>query len=272
MRSLTTVRPKKSLSQNFLVDATVARRIADSLQPLEGECVVEIGPGTGALTKFLVDQPTKLICVEKDARSVEFLVREYAARTGDRFEVREGDFLQLDFEEIRKECGVGLSVIGNIPYAISSEILFKLFDNAAVLRSCVLMMQREVARRLVASPRSKEYGILTLATEMAGTAKVLFDVKPGSFFPVPGVTSSVVRFEFRHEPATDTSVGDLRSLIRSAFAQRRKTLRNALDGYAKSKHGVDIRSVQSAFLDRRAEELTLQDFDHLFREVRQCAS
>ncbi|MFM8568947.1 MAG: 16S rRNA (adenine(1518)-N(6)/adenine(1519)-N(6))-dimethyltransferase RsmA [Candidatus Kapaibacterium sp.] len=272
MPTITSVRPKKSLSQNFLVDTAVARRIADSLQPMDGECVVEIGPGTGALTRYLVDRPTRLICIEKDARSVEFLRREYAARTGEGFEVREGDFLRLDFRELRGECEKGLSVIGNIPYAISSEILFKLFDNASSIRSCVLMMQREVARRLVAPTRTKEYGILTLATEMAGSAKVLFDVKPGSFFPVPGVTSSVVRFTFRNEPATTTSVDELRVLIRSAFAQRRKTLRNALDGYVRSRLGVDIRSVRSTYLDRRAEELTLEDFDHLYREVRQCAS
>lgn len=272
MRSLTSVRPKKSLSQNFLVDATVARRIADSLQPLESECVIEIGPGTGALTKHLVLQPTRLLCVEKDQRSVEFLRREYAHLLGDRLEIREGDFLQMDFADVRNGCPVGLSVIGNIPYAISSEILFLLYDNARYVRSCVLMMQREVARRLVAAPRTKEYGILTLATEMAGRAKVLFDVKPGSFFPVPGVTSSVVRIEFRNQPMTDASVAELRTLIRSAFAQRRKTLRNALDGYARRVHGVDVRTVQSAFLDCRAEELSLQDFEQLFREVQRCAS
>ncbi|MFM2132783.1 MAG: hypothetical protein RL156_64 [Bacteroidota bacterium] len=272
MRQHRDVRPKKSLSQNFLTDGAVAKRIADALQPLPGECVVEIGPGTGALTKHLVDQDTRLVCIEKDARAVEFLNREYAARTGDRFRIQEGDILETNFASMQSECPVGMSVIGNIPYAISSEILFLVFDQAEHLRSCVLMMQREVAKRLVAQPRTKDYGVLTLAAAMAAHVKILFDVKPGSFFPVPGVTSAVVRFEFRNQAPITASVKDIRGIIRSAFAQRRKTLRNALSGYAQTKYGVDIRSVDTPFLDKRAEELTLHDFDQLLRDIQSATT
>ncbi len=262
------LRPKKSLSQNFLVDSSISRKIALSLEPQENETVVEIGPGTGALTRQLLPLCSKLICVELDDRAVEQLQLDFAEELNAKMRLHHMDFLEYSLIDCAAQAGAAISVIGNIPYAISSPILFHVFDNAQVLRCAVMMMQKEVAQRLVASVGSKEYGVLSLAAQTACKAKMLFDVKPGSFFPRPSVTSSVVRMTFAPIIEDHEEVRQLRFLIRAAFGQRRKTLRNALESYALQKHGIALRPFDWTWLDKRAEQLSLDDFRGVLEQLR----
>ncbi len=266
------LRPKKSLSQNFLVDERVSARIASSLGAFEGETVVEIGPGTGALTRQLLPLCSKLVCVELDDRAVIKLREDFHAALETSMELLHQDFLQLSLHDMAQQLGKKIAVIGNIPYAISSPILFHVFDQAVDVRCAVMMMQKEVAQRLVAAVGTKEYGVLTLAAKCAGSAKILFDVKPGSFFPRPSVTSSVVRMDFNPLIPDAVELSELRALVRAAFGQRRKTLRNAVEQHARMRYHCEIRQQSFSWLDKRAEQLSLQDFRAMKADLEGAAS
>ncbi len=270
MKDVGSIRPKKSLSQNFLTDVGIAQRIAQSIEPQEAETLIEIGPGTGALTTHLCTITNDLRCVELDDRAIVNLgnrfQKEIAAGS---MTLIHGDVLDVDFSSFANAGVHKLSIIGNIPYAISSPILFRIFDNASMFRRAVIMMQKEVALRLVAKTGTKEYGVLTLAAQMVCSPKILFDVKPGSFFPRPSVTSSVVRLDMHAELPDAEEMSELRLLIRAAFGQRRKTLRNALEQLAQQHYGVALRSMTFPWLNQRAEELNLTQFKSLRDDLQQ---
>lgn len=267
MKKLPYLAPKKSFSQNFLTDVTIAKRIVESLEVLPDETIIEIGPGTGSLTRFLLESPTTNIHVlELDERAVSSLKSSYPSSKYPALTIHHTDALANSIESYatndnHQRC----SVIGNLPYSITSDLLFHIYDSAGSVRRAVLMVQKEVAKRITAQPRTKDYGVLTLATELVGKAKILFDVQPGSFFPRPSVTSAVFAVDFHQVQRPDHERKALTKLIRSAFGQRRKMLRNSLDSYVNAELGIDISSVQHPFLTRRAEELSLSDVEELYR-------
>lgn len=183
--------------------------------------IIEIGPGTGALTKWLVQQYEDVHAIEVDQRAVEVLERELEGLT-----IHQKDVLKVYWQELISDIGATY-VIGNLPYYITSPILFSLLESRHHFKEAILMMQKEVAQRLVASPSSKEYGILSVQTQLMSTPELLFDVSPNSFSPPPKVMSSVIRLTF-DKPALSCSDKTLKSVVRTAFNQRRKKLSNSL--------------------------------------------
>lgn len=260
--------PQKRFSQNFLTDVSTARSIAEALQIGEGDNVVEIGPGKGALTVHLCGSSAdRIVGVEIDDRAVQFLSQQSWVRSG-RVQIVHGDALALRVEDLfptadrQHRC-----VIGNIPYAITSPLLFWLFSQAQEVSRGVVMMQREVARRCVAGVGSKDYGILSVATWLHARARLMFHVKPGSFFPRPDVTSSVVRFDLLAETPMSLPAEPFMEFVRAAFSQRRKVMTNALADWAR-RHNIDLKStcaIGAVDLARtRAEECPPQQLGEIF--------
>ena len=226
--------PRRSLGQHFLRDPNVARKIVAALQAPEGAHVVEIGPGEGALTGFLQDRFTTFTAVEIDRRAAAFL-RD--ARPG--IDVRQMDVLDVDWRALAREKAAPVCVVGNLPYNITSPILFNLLDARDVVQEIVVTMQREVAERLVAVPRTKAYGILSVLCQALAHPEILFRVSPHVFYPRPAVTSAVVRLTFsgKEKAPEGVDMAFFRSVVRTAFNRRRKTLRNGLERWTKGATG-----------------------------------
>jgi 16S rRNA (adenine1518-N6/adenine1519-N6)-dimethyltransferase len=223
--------PRKSLGQHFLRDPNIVRKLIGCIAPEPGESVLEIGPGDGALTRALVDAGANLVAVEIDRRAVERL----RAECGDRVKVVEGNILAQPLSVLARDLGIRTAwrVVGNIPYNITSPILFSILDDRNAVRDATLMMQREVARRLVALPGTRDYGILSVFCRIFADTELLFDVSRNAFRPVPAVTSSVVRihpFPGSRVPLSDEAT--FRSVVRFVFGQRRKMLRHSLGALA----------------------------------------
>lgn len=253
------LRPKQSLGQNFLRDPNMVRKIVGALEAPAGGRVVEIGPGMGALTGALLARFPDLTVIEVDERAVAYLRAAYPG-----LDVRHRDVLAVDWAALADEAGGPLYVIGNLPYYITSQILFGLVDARPQVAEAVVMMQLEVAERLVAEPRTKAYGILSVQLQLFSHPELLFRVSPNVFYPRPDVTSAVVRLRF--DAAVDTAGVDpglLRTVIRTAFNQRRKTLRNSLSPWTRER-GLDL---PEDWARRRAEELTPPDFVTLVRHL-----
>ncbi len=251
------IRPKKRLGQHFLQDPNTIRRIADAVEAPPDAPVVEIGPGTGALTAVLAERYEHLTAIEVDERAVVHL-RE----TMPGLDVRQRDVLEVDWAALAEEKGEALWVVGNLPYYITSPILFSLLDARAHLRRAVVMMQKEVAERLVAVPRTKAYGILSVQTQLLARPSLLFEVSRHVFFPKPDVTSAVVALDLP-EGELGVPVGELRRVVRAAFGQRRKTLRNSLKAVAQETG----RPVPDAVAGLRAEALEPPEFVALTRAL-----
>ena len=251
------VTPKKSLGQHFLRDPNTVRKIVAALEAPPGAPVVEIGPGTGAMTAVLAEQYDRLTAIEVDERAVAHLQEHLPG-----VDVRHEDILDVDWARLAAEQQEPLYVIGNLPYYITSPILFSLLDAGPCLRRAVIMMQKEVAERLVAPAGSKTYGILSVQTQIWSRPRLLFDVSRNVFFPRPDVESAVVALDFDVEPPP-VDREQLRRVVRAAFNQRRKTLRNSLKGVA-SERG---RPVPEAVAGLRAEALQPDEFIDLTRAL-----
>ena len=229
------VRSKRSLSQNFLVDHNIRRKLIDALAPEPDDTVLEIGPGHGELSELLVGRVGRLVLVEKDDR----LAPELAERWGDRADVVvvHGDALETDLSALvgGRAAGSGLRLISNLPYAITSPLLFALLDVRPLADRIVVLVQEEVARRMTASPGGKEYGALSVGVQTRAGAGFAFKVGRNAFRPVPGVDSAAVVLE----PTTAAGLVDaagLRRLVRAAFSRRRKQMRTILRSPA---YGLD---------------------------------
>jgi 16S rRNA (adenine1518-N6/adenine1519-N6)-dimethyltransferase len=247
-------RPKKSLGQNFLNDSTIARRIVRSLSLRRTDRVLEVGPGTGALTGILLGEVDRLSAIEIDDELTLGLKKKF----GSALTLYHDDILHLEVESIAKAMGGKIRIVGNIPYNITTPILFWIIDASVHVSDCTLMMQREVALRLVAKPRTKEYGILSIFAQYYATPSLLFTVAPGAFTPVPEVTSAVVSLNFENQripAANDDTV--FRSIVRGTFGKRRKTLRNGLRSLELP---LGIFEALPLDLNRRPEELSVQEF------------
>lgn len=213
-------KPKKFLGQNFLVDDNISRKIVNQLGVIEEDYVLEIGPGQGALTKHLAGFCKKYIAVEIDKSIAESLQEKY----GETAKIINEDFLKYDLNKFRNP----LKIIGNLPYNIASEILFKIFDSRDKIECAVLMVQKEFAKRLTAVPNTKDYGIMSVQTQVFSNPKILFNVPPTVFFPKPKVESSVIKLTFEKGKNELLSKDVFKKLVRTAFGKRRKTLRNSL--------------------------------------------
>ncbi len=254
------LKPKKSLGQNFLQDENILRNIVGSLHLSSGDVVIEIGSGQGALTKHLVDLPITLIGIEVDKRAIELLQHGYGAK----MTILHANVLDVDLREISQKHRKKLRIVGNIPYYLTSEILFWLFDSRMVVTDATIMMQLEVAHRLVAPPKNKEYGILSVFTQFYTECEILFKVSRNCFYPKPEVDSAVVRLNFKDQlPQVDEKL--FRSIVRTTFGKRRKTLRNGLKSLVLEDTVLD----QIPFdLKRRPEDLSVDEFLNLSDSIR----
>lgn len=246
-------RPKKSFGQNFLQDKNIIKKIIDAFNPAENEIIVEIGPGKGALTNELITKKINLFGVEIDKNLCEELRSKYP-----NLQLVNKDFLKVDFE--KDITNASCRVIGNIPYYATSQILLKLFDNHKLIKDSLIMMQLEVAQRLISQPKTKKYGILSVYTKFYSEAKLLFKVSKNVFYPKPEVDSAVVHFKFKKKlELIENEIKLFKIIVRAAFNQRRKTLRNSL------RNLINVEKQEKLKFDfnRRAEELYLNDFLYL---------
>jgi 16S rRNA (adenine1518-N6/adenine1519-N6)-dimethyltransferase len=221
---------KAKLGQNFLVDANAARRIVEALGDIGNSVVIEIGPGGGALTKMLADRAHHLIATELDHELAQRLRSEFAGR--ENVEIVQANFLDVSLAELlgaRRASRV--KVVGNIPYYITSDILLRLFEQHESIETVVVMVQKEVADRLVAEPRSRDYGLLTVTALLFADVERLFTLPPSAFSPPPKVYSSVLRLRVSPKAKRlGVDPGKFLQFCKLAFAQKRKTLFNNLRG------------------------------------------
>jgi 16S rRNA (adenine1518-N6/adenine1519-N6)-dimethyltransferase len=263
---------KPRLGQNFLNDAQAVQRIAASLGDLTGRTVVEIGPGTGAITGALAARAAHVLAVELDPNLASHLRTAFPP---DSVTVIEQDVLQFDFTAASAATGHSLLVFGNLPYYITSQILLKLAashatPNAAVLDRAVLMVQREVADRVTASPGSRDYGLLSVTVQMYGPAQTLFTLPPESFSPPPDVHSTVFRWRFAPRFAEfDLEEASFLPFVRLAFAQKRKTLANNLRAAQIPPSAVTAALARAAIDPHaRAEALSIEAFAALWHSLK----
>lgn len=251
------VRPKKSLGQHFLHDQRVAEKIVSSLPLTPGTMtnVLEIGPGMGVLTKFLVVKPDiNLAVVEIDRDSVSYLKKHFEL-----LRIIEGDFLELDLNTVFENS---FSIIGNFPYNISSQIFFKALENRNAVRQIVCMLQKEVADRIASVHGNKTYGILSVLLQAYYRVEFLFKVPPGVFTPPPKVMSAVIRLTRNERTSLGVDEQLFVQVVKQGFNNRRKTLRNALKNLNLA---AEVSSLP--VMDKRAEQLSVQDFISLTRSI-----
>ncbi|WP_184546931.1 16S rRNA (adenine(1518)-N(6)/adenine(1519)-N(6))-dimethyltransferase RsmA [Mucilaginibacter sp. FT3.2] len=255
---MTLVRAKKHLGQHFLTDKNIASKIVDSLKPADRFThVLEVGPGMGVLTDFLLlktEYETSVIDI--DDESVQYLKKKYP-QLGTR--LMNADFLAMDFKTVTDKP---FAIIGNFPYNISSQILFKVLDNRSQVIEVVGMFQKEVAERCAAKPGSKEYGILSVFLQAYYKVEYLFTVKAGVFNPPPKVLSAVIRLTRNQAENLNCDEKLFWLIVKAGFNQRRKTLRNAISSLINREKMTD-----NPTLDLRAERLSVDDFVRLTNDV-----
>ncbi|MGB2981393.1 MAG: 16S rRNA (adenine(1518)-N(6)/adenine(1519)-N(6))-dimethyltransferase RsmA [Candidatus Zixiibacteriota bacterium] len=263
------MRPKRSLGQNFLSDDSTARRIAEGLELKEDDVVLEIGAGKGALTGHLLDRADRILAVEIDVRLCRHLQKRFHGR--ENLSVINEDILKIDFRDVIKP-GTNVKVVGNLPYQITSPVLSLLLENRESVSLCVLMVQKEVALRICALPGNKDWSPLSIAVQLYSEARVLFHLKPESFYPSPKVDSSVIRVVFLADPRVVVPDEELFfKVVRSAFSQRRKMVLNSLAA------NLDLpKSAMEVILNKagidprlRAEALGLNEFADLASAMRE---
>lgn len=259
------LRAKKSLGQNFLVDANVQERIVAAARVSSDDVVIEIGAGLGALTRLLVGQAGHVIAIEHDGELAELLGQELGARPGLRIEC--ADALDFDFAAAARAAGRPLVVVGNLPYQITSPLLFAITEAAAggqVIGRAILMVQKEFAQRMLAGPGSKVYGRLSVMVQQQAEGEILFHVGPGAFHPRPAVTSSVLRL--RPRPMPLAPVRDpvrFAQVVKQAFSVRRKMLRRGLEPLGGTEVAGRALAQAGILGTRRAEELSVAEFARL---------
>ena len=251
------VRPKKSLGQHFLTDLDIARRIAETLSDYKGMPILEVGPGMGVLTQYLLEEQHDVTVVEIDTESVAYLNKNFPQLSG---RIVEGDFLQMD---LAKEFGKNLCVIGNYPYNISSQIFFKVLDYKDMVPGCSGMIQKEVAERLAAKPGSKTYGILSVLMQAWYNVEYLFTVSEHVFNPPPKVKSAVIRMTRNDVTELGCNEQLFKRIVKTAFNQRRKTMRNSLKSIIESGSPILANEV----FNLRPEQISVSQFIELTNEI-----
>lgn len=251
--------PKRSFSQNFLIQPAAVAQIADAAEAL-GKRVVELGAGLGALTHALVERGCQVLAVELDRDMVRVLREELGESP--ELEILQADAADLDFTAYSQRYGSKLVIAGNLPYQSTGAILRQVIAHRAALVGAVLMVQREVRDRLVASPGTKEYGALTIFTRAGFDVDTVCRLRPGSFYPPPEVESAVVRLVPLATPLAEETPA-FQAVVRAAFQTRRKTLRNALRALGDARradHALEAASIDGS---RRGETLSIEEFARL---------
>lgn len=252
------VKPKKSLGQHFLKDLSIAKAIADTVDTFPNLPILEVGPGMGVLTQFLMPKNRQLKVVELDYESVDYLRHQYPQLEDD---IIEDDFLKMHLEHLFD--GAPFVLTGNYPYNISSQIFFKMLEHKEQIPCCTGMIQREVAQRMAAGPGSKTYGILSVLIQAWYHVEYLFTVDENVFAPPPKVKSAVIRLTRNEVQELGCDQELFRQVVKTTFNQRRKTLRNSI----KPILGSDCPFLSDAFFNKRPEQLSVQDFIQLTRQV-----
>jgi len=244
------LKPKKSLGQNFLNDPNIIRKIVRHLKADSNDQIIEIGPGTGALTGELLKEYHNLTVIEIDDQAVKLLKQKFPG-----LHIIHSDILKINWNDLIDRSNP-VYVIGNLPYYITTPILFSVLDNNKLFSRALLMMQKEVARRLSAVPGTREYGILSVQVQLMSSVQYEFTVSRNVFYPVPNVDSAIVSLDF-NKPPLKCQLANLKKVVRTAFNQRRKKLSNALKS-------IVPKDTQLPFdLSRRAEELPPGEYDDL---------
>ncbi|MDR2836317.1 MAG: 16S rRNA (adenine(1518)-N(6)/adenine(1519)-N(6))-dimethyltransferase RsmA [Bacteroidales bacterium] len=242
------IKPKKYLGQHFLKDENIAKKIANSLNNENLLPVLEIGPGTGILTKELLNLYKNLTLIEIDKESVEFLENNFS----NDFKLIQGDFLKLNLSEIFNS---EFCIIGNFPYNISSQIFFKMLDNREFIPELCGMIQKEVAERIVSKHGNKTYGILSVFIQLYYKVELLFTVNENVFLPPPKVKSAVIRMTRYRKTIGNVDEKKLFLVVKTAFNQRRKTMRNSLSSILKKETDTT-----NEIFNKRPEQLSPEDF------------
>lgn len=252
------IRPNKRMGQNFLKEPGLIGKIVDALELYPDEDILEIGSGVGVLTGQLAREALEVIAVEKDNRLLKIAREESEDKKNIKF--IHADFLKLNLSSLLQNYRLPMKVVGNIPYYISSKVLFKLLENRSLFQCAVLTLQKEVAARLSAPIRTKDYGILTIQMGLHAECKKLFDIEPGAFFPAPQVTSTVVKITYwKQSPYVLHNPAFFQKMIVQAFCGRRKTIKNTLKSLLKN---GKIKPWEMAQIDPslRPEQITIAQY------------
>ena len=265
------VSPKRALGQHFLIDQGIAQKIVRLADLKPEDCVVEIGPGMGVLTFLMLPLVKKVIAVELDQGMADWL-KEKAEGIPSLTIIRQ-DALGFDFAKASRDVGIKIKVVANLPYNISTPVIFRLLESRVFFSYLTLMLQREVAGRIIAVPGGKDYGPLAIFTQLYTSPKVMMRVPAEAFYPRPKVESALVRFEILEHPRIEIDDdGFFQQVVRASFAQRRKTLLNALTGSSLSLGPKDkvAAALESIGIDprRRAETLDIVEFQRLVEALK----
>lgn len=268
------IKANKALGQNFLINQNVVNQIVESSHITKQDVVIEIGPGLGTLTKELLENAGKVICIELDKKMIKILTDRFSLY--ENFEVIHGDVLKVRLNKIIKEEKEkngfkSAKIVANLPYYITTPIIMKLLEDRLDLESITVMIQKEVADRLIAIPGEKETGAITYSVYYYASAEGIMEVPNDSFIPEPEVTSKVIKLTLRKEPPVEVkSRGVMFKIIKSAFMQRRKTLLNALTNtkvFMNKEEGLKILKELNLDENVRAENLTLKDFAEITNKI-----
>ena len=258
-----TIAPKKKFGQNFLTSPAVAEKIVNAAELESTDTVLEIGPGKGVLTSLMTERCRKLWAVEIDPRLVETLTTMFGQN--EKIKIVNQDILQYNLDEIIKESGGSFKVVANLPYNITVPILEKLIESRQHIAGIIVMVQKEMAARLSAKPGNKDYGSLSIFIQYHLTVEKLFNVLPGSFFPKPKITSSVIKLvPYEAPPVILEDESNFFDFVRLCFSQRRKMLRSVLKQHNKWEEEISNRISDEMDLTRRAETLNLNEFVKLY--------
>lgn len=268
------IRANKSLGQNFLISEDVVDKIIASSQIEKNDLVIEIGPGLGTLTKRLLEKAGKVICVELDPKMVEILQDRFSLY--DNFVLINQDILKVDLNKLilneKENLNIeNVKIVANLPYYITTPIIMKLLEEELDLESITVMIQKEVADRLIATPGEKDTGAITYAVYYYSTAEGIMEVQKDSFIPEPAVTSKVIKLNIRKNPPIEVKDKEyMFKIIKNAFMQRRKTLINALTNtniFKNKDEATKILEELGLDLNVRAEKLSIEDFSNITNKI-----
>ncbi len=268
------IRANKSLGQNFLINSEVVENIVNCSEITNEDMVIEIGPGLGTLTKYLLDKAGKVLCVELDSKMIKILEDRFSIY--DNFEIINADVLKLNLNDIisenKKQGKIkNVKVVANLPYYITTPIIMKLLEEKLNIKSITVMIQKEVADRLIETPGGKNTGAITYTVYYYCDSEKIMEVPNSSFIPEPEVTSEVIKLNLRDNPAVNIDNPKVMfMIIKSAFMQRRKTLLNALTNtnvFFNKEEGLEILKELNLNENVRAEELSIEDFANIARII-----
>ena len=254
------VRPLKRFGQHYLHDKNIIKKIVREIDPKPDDTIVEIGPGRGALTEYIYGKANNFIAVEVDKRVIDDLSSKFPE-----LELIRTDFLKIDPKSLRRSDKERIRIIGNIPYNITSPIIFKAIKNSEIIKDAVLMVQLEVAKRFIAKKGTKDYGILTVLLKYFSETKLCFKISPNAFYPKPKVTSAVVHIKLKSLKISKSEQQTFIKIVKASFGNRRKTLKNSLSNSIFKEINFADADID---LSLRAEQLDVNDFIKLTEFVR----